>query len=85
VRVEVRAFATLAAFLPPGRRGTPTFLELPEGGTVDDLATALGIPRGMSVIALVNGLDAAADRPLQPGDIVTLFPPLVGGGGMPGA
>jgi molybdopterin converting factor small subunit len=52
---------------------------------VDDLAETLGIPREMAVIALVNDLDAGPDRSLQPGDVVTLFPPLVGGAGVPGA
>jgi molybdopterin converting factor small subunit len=85
VRVEVRAFATLAAYLPPRPRDAAAFLELPEGGTVGDLAKALRIPDGLAMIALVNGLDADLERPLRPGDVVTLFPPLVGGGGTPAA
>jgi molybdopterin converting factor small subunit len=33
----------------------------------------------MAVVALVNGAVAEIDRPLESEDIVTLFPPLVGG------
>jgi sulfur-carrier protein len=79
VRVEVRAFATLARFLPLPRPRTTAFLTLPEGSTVRDVTGALGIPEDMSVVVLVNGTHAHAERILTPEDVVTLFPPLVGG------
>jgi sulfur carrier protein ThiS len=79
VRVEVRAFATLTGFLPSPRSGTTSFLDLPDGSTVRDVAGALGIPDKISMVVLVNGAHAEAGRILAQGDIVTLFPPLVGG------
>jgi sulfur carrier protein ThiS len=79
VRVEVRAFATLAAFVPSRSRDGAAFLDLPDDGTVRDLVRALGVPDEMAVVALVNGAVAEIDRPLESEDIVTLFPPLVGG------
>ncbi len=79
MRVEVRAFATLARFLPLPRSGTTAFLTLSEGSTVRDVTEALGIPREMSVVVLVNGTNAHDDRVLAAEDTVTLFPPLVGG------
>jgi sulfur carrier protein ThiS len=79
VKVEVRAFATLAVFLPSPRPGTAAVLNLPEGSTVRDMAATLGIPGEMSVVILVNGDHADAGRILNPDDVVTLFPPLVGG------
>ena len=79
MRVEVRAFATLTRFLPLPRSGTTAFLTLPEGSTVRDVTEALGIPREMSVVVLVNGTNAHDDRVLAAEDTVTLFPPLVGG------
>ena len=79
MRVEVRAFATLARFLPLPRSGTTAFLTLSEGSTVRDVTEALGIPREMSVVVLVNGTNAYDDRVLAAEDTVTLFPPLVGG------
>jgi molybdopterin converting factor small subunit len=39
----------------------------------------LGVPADLERVALVNGTDAPAERPLQPGDVLTVFPPLAGG------
>lgn len=80
MRIEVRLFATFASYLPPGSGGGTAMIELPQGSTVDDVAAHLGIPAGLPRIALVNGQDADPGRRLSPGDIVTLFPPLAGGG-----
>lgn len=79
MRIEVRLFATLVSYLPPGSGGGTAMVELPDGGTVDDVAAHLGIPSGLQRIILVNGRDAGPDRRLTAGDIVTLFPPLAGG------
>lgn len=76
--VRVTAFATLAPFLPHSPDGTAV-LEMPDGSTLADVTRALGIPRDLAVVGLVNGDSAEAGRPLRPGDVVTLFPPLVGG------
>ena len=81
MRIEVQAFATLVSFLPePGRNAGSAPLEVPEGSTVADVATALGIPDAFPRITLVNGEDAGPDRRLAGGDVVTFFPPLAGGG-----
>jgi molybdopterin converting factor small subunit len=79
VKVEVRLFATLAAYLPAGSRGGAAIVELPEGTTVAHLARRLGIPDDLALVALVNDREAPLERALQPGDVVTLFPPLAGG------
>ena len=79
MRVEVRAFATVASFLPSPRPSTTALLRLPEGSTVRDLTERLGIPTDMSLVVLVNGTQAGPDRILATDDVVTLFPPLVGG------
>ncbi len=77
--VEVRLFATLAAFLPADGRGGATRLEVPEGTTPRELARRLGIPPELERVTLVNGLDTDPDRPLRSEDVVTVFPPLAGG------
>ena len=78
MRVEVKAFATLRAFLPPGSRQSSP-LDVPAGSTVRDAARALGIADEVALIALLNGREADPGDPLQEGDVVTLFPPLSGG------
>lgn len=79
MRVEIRLFATLAAYLPPGTAGDSAELTAPEGATVGDIARLLRIPSAVPCLTVVNGRDAAPDQPLADGDVITMFPPLVGG------
>jgi molybdopterin synthase sulfur carrier subunit len=79
VRVEVRLFATLAPFLPPESHEGAAVLDLPEGSTVRDVVRYLGIPTDMERVSLINGRDSAPETRLCPDDVVTLFPPLMGG------
>jgi molybdopterin converting factor small subunit len=46
---------------------------------VAGLIDSLGIPRSQVFTVLVNGRHAAMDAVLQPGDRVSLFPPVGGG------
>lgn len=79
MKVEVRLFATLAPYLPPGSRDGAATVDVPDGVTPRDLVERLGIPADVERVLLVNGADAPSDRPLQDRDVVTLFPPLAGG------
>ena len=79
MKIEVRLFATLAAYLPDESDGRSVTLEVARGGTVGDLVQLLGIPDDMPFIAMIDGRDAALDRPLGDGDVLSLFPPLAGG------
>jgi molybdopterin converting factor small subunit len=81
VRVEVRLFATLAAFLPPDGRDGAAEIEIPEGSTVTEITRRLGIPPDLARVALVNGRDVGTEAPLSARDVVTIFPPLAGGAG----
>ncbi|MFN8641413.1 MAG: MoaD/ThiS family protein [Candidatus Binatia bacterium] len=79
MRVQVRLFASLRKYLPPGGGGDTVTVDVPEGATVGDLAAALGIPREHARMAVVAGeqLDLSARLPA---DVeVNLFPPLAGG------
>ncbi len=78
IKIEVRLFATLAAYLP-GKEGNVATIELLDEATVGDLIQVLGIPDDIPRITLVNGRNAESDRPLLSGDVVSLFPPLAGG------
>lgn len=79
MRVEVRLFATLEAFLPPDGRDGAAELEIPEGSTVTEVARRLGIPTDLARVVLVNGRDVGSEAPLAALDVVTIFPPLAGG------
>lgn len=79
MKVEVRLFATLAAFLPTQSRDGVAELEIPEGSMVDDVARLLGIPADLARVVLVNGRDVGPEQPLAARDTVTIFPPLAGG------
>jgi len=81
VKVEVKLFATLANYLPESSDGGSPTVEIPDGSTVRQLVRSLGIPDRMPSVILVNGRDAAPDQVLEDGDLLTLFPPLVGGAG----
>ena len=81
MRVEVRLFATLAAFLPSDGRDGTAELEIPEGSTVTDVTRRLGIPPDLARVVLVNGRDIGSEARLTSRDVVTIFPPLAGGGG----
>lgn len=78
--IEVRLFANLARYLPPGVRGDAVTLELPEGAPMAAVLTGLGIPDDVPRLLFVNGRDATPADRLRPGDVVTILPPLVGGG-----
>jgi sulfur-carrier protein len=60
------------------RRTQRSFLltETPDVGAVVE---RLGLEPGATGIVLVNGVHAHADRALEPGDEISLFPPLGGG------
>lgn len=77
--VEVRLFATLAQFLPPGSTDGSAVIDVPEGATIADVARRLGIPTGFDRVLLLNGVEAEPGQPLRSGDVVDIFPPLAGG------
>ncbi|OPY82221.1 MAG: ThiS family protein [Syntrophorhabdus sp. PtaU1.Bin153] len=74
MRVTTKLFATLRR----GRFDIDTF-DLPEGATVDDIITKLGIPENEVTLIFVNGRRADRATQLADGDSVALFPPVGGG------
>ena len=79
MKVEVHLFATLSGYLPDGTTGDRVALEVPEGSTVEDVVRALEIPDNFDCVKVVNGHDVPSDQPLADKDVLSLFPPLVGG------
>jgi sulfur-carrier protein len=77
--VTVRLFATFRAFLPQDAIRSGLKMDVHEHGTVQAVMQGLGMPDDLPRIVLVNGQHASEDRLLVEGDIVSVFPPLIGG------
>lgn len=83
MKVTLKLYASLGAFLPPGARRNMIELDTPEGTTVGQVLEAHQVPRENCHLILVNGNFAApatADaRQLNDGDILAVWPPVAGG------
>lgn len=75
--IDVKLFAGLARRTT--RRRSQYLLPLADAPTVGAVVAWLGLEPGAAGIVLVNGVHAAGDQRLHPGDEVSLFPPLGGG------
>jgi hypothetical protein len=54
MRIEVRLFTTLAAYLPPGGGRNPEEIDVPEGTTLIDVIRLLEIPAESPKLLFVN-------------------------------
>jgi molybdopterin converting factor small subunit len=79
VNVTVRLFATFRDFLPRHAVRSALRVDMDAPETVQALLTALRIPDDLPRIVLVNGKYASEDSRLTDGDVVSVFPPLIGG------
>lgn len=79
MKVDVRLFALLERYLPPGADGDTASLDVPVGTTVRDVVELLEIPGELSCLTVVNGRDAPPEQLLIAGDVLSMFPPLAGG------
>jgi len=78
--IEVRLHAGLERYAPMGGGAAASFpLAVPDGGTVGDVLSHLGIPREAVHLIFVNGLAQSLDSPLKEGDRLALFAPIGGG------
>lgn len=83
MKITLKLFALLSAYLPPGACGHEAEIEVPEGATAGAVIADLNLPGGMSHLVLVNGAYVAPgerDRTrLKPGDSLAIWPPVAGG------
>jgi len=91
MQIEVQLFSILRDCLPAGAERGQATIRLPNGATLADLITHLGIDRRLGYHAteieqkagwqvLVCGrYEADMTRTLQDGDQVRIFPPVAGG------
>lgn len=79
MEIEVRLFATLQEYVPRGEAKHTFKLTVEEGTQIEGVLTRLRVPEKMPKILLVNGKYAPKDSVLQPGDVLSIFPPVGGG------
>jgi molybdopterin converting factor small subunit len=91
MKIQVQLFSFLRSCLPPGTERGKAMVELPDGATLADLVSRLGIDRMLGYEAadlvsrsawqvMVSGrYEADMSRVLQDGDQVGIFPPISGG------
>ncbi len=78
--VEVRLFATLRQYLPPGSERAATRIDLPDDASIEDVLTCLGIPANSAKLILLDGrFEPDPQRRLHDGAVLSIFPPLAGG------
>jgi sulfur carrier protein ThiS len=78
ITVSVTFFADLRRFLPRGADG-PQRYSIPEGATMADLLSIIGVDPGAEITLAVNGELAAPNTPLRAGADVMLLSPMEGG------
>lgn len=79
MRIEVKLFANFREFLPPGAKGYSVFLEVETGTTIGQVLEILKIPESIPMLILLNGVHRKFEDVIQPGDVLSLFPPVAGG------
>jgi molybdopterin converting factor small subunit len=79
VKVTVKLLATFRDFLPQPAGQSALGMDIAADETIQDLLKTLGVPDDLPRIVLINGHYAAEDSRLCAGDVVSLFPPLIGG------
>lgn len=89
VNIEIGLFMDFTKYFPAEPANGRVAMSLEDGATVKDLLTILGIPINESKLVVINGVsqgvsDKATDkvniRELKEGDVVAVFPSVVGGG-----
>ena len=80
MKIEVRLFANLRAYLPSGNDGTKAVLELPDGTRLCDVIERLSIPPQLAQLVMIDGIhETNRKRVLSDGATISLFPPVAGG------
>ncbi len=73
-QAEVRFYAELNDFLPPGRRGRMTAYSFEVSGSVKDMIEALGVPHTEVDLILVNGVSEDFSYRVRDGDRISVYP-----------
>ena len=77
--VQVRLFANLRDYLPPGSDRFSCQVETDDGARVGDIMDRLKIPVDVPKIILINSVHSDQEDPVKDGDVISIFPPIAGG------
>lgn len=78
MKIEVRLYATLRAFIPEALNGI-LLVNMSEDSTVEDLLSQIKIDKSEIHMLMINGASSSFAQILREGDRVGLFPPVGGG------
>jgi molybdopterin synthase sulfur carrier subunit len=79
MNVTVRLFATFRDCSPKQPAQWSFGVDVDEHETVQELIKTLSLPEELPRIILVNGIFTSENSHLHEGDIISIFPPLIGG------
>ena len=78
MRITIKLYAMLRSYLRQEKDGAGP-LDVPEGATIEEVLTGLGLPEKMPKIVQINGEQKSLNAPLAEGDTLSVFPPMAGG------
>lgn len=84
MQITFKLYASLSEYLPADRRrGNELPLDVPDGATIEQVTEPFNLPKKLVHLVLVNGHfippDQRGTKPLQPGDVLAIWPPVAGG------
>lgn len=79
MQIEVRLYATLRDYAPPGSSAGVFSKIVPKAITLEELLAVLNIPAAKIHMRMVNGIGVTDSHILKDNDRVGLFPPIGGG------
>jgi len=79
MKIRVELFAGMERFKPAWADGAAFSLEIPDNSTLLDIFRLLNIPEAYPLCAMVNGVRAPHERPLQPNEKVSFLSIPAGG------
>lgn len=82
MKITLKLFSELGEYLPAGADGNALELAVPAATTAHALIDKFRVPRAEARVVMRNGEfmpEAQRDRPLEDGDVVSVWPSIQGG------
>ncbi|MBK4739050.1 MoaD/ThiS family protein [Noviherbaspirillum pedocola] len=83
MKITLKLYATLGEYLPPNQKHNAVDIEVEPETRIADIVERFHLPVKLVHLVLVNGVYVApemrAQRGLQEGDVLAMWPPVAGG------